>query len=50
MSDPKSPVDPAAEKDNQANPPGLKDSQLDELADSVLDEVSGGVTTGGGPS
>ena len=36
--------------DDVAIAPALDDTQLDKLSDSMLDEASGGVTTGGGCS
>ena len=47
MNDPKNPI-PGA--DGQPDPTALNDAQLDELSDSMLDQASGGVTSGGGPS
>ena len=45
MSDPKVPTDPGSIPATDAPQPS--DKQLDELAESTLDEVSGGVTTTG---
>ena len=52
MSDPKNPKDQVSVPvtDNQPNAAPLNDAQLDELSDSMLDQASGGVTSGGGPS
>jgi len=47
MTEPKAPILPPVATLDPAN---LPDAQLDELADSVLDEIGGGVTTGGGVS
>jgi hypothetical protein len=52
MNDPKNPTEQVVipGTDGQATVPTLDDTQLDAISDDMLDQASGGVTSGGGAS